>query len=84
MFKTLWFLFIALMISAAVIWLLDHNGSVIIYWLGYEAKTDILTVILLIIFFAFLTFIFSYFVARILAIKISDKIPHFFKKDKKS
>lgn len=69
MFKTLWFLFIALTVALAISWMLDHNGSLVINWLGYEAKTDILTAILLLLFFAVVIFIFAYAIARIMAIR---------------
>ncbi len=69
MFKTLWFLFIAAVIAASISWMLENNGSITINWLGYEAKTDILTAILLTIFFTLVVFVIAYTSARILAIR---------------
>src|SRR3989344_3569562 len=69
MFAILWFLFIALAIVVVLVWLLDHNGEVLITWLGYEAQTDVLTAILISTLIALLIFSFSYLMARILAIK---------------
>ena len=69
MFATLWFLLIASAVTIALIWLLDHNGDVLVTWLGYQLQTDILTAILLAIFFAVLIFFTSYLLTRILAIK---------------
>ena len=69
MIKTIWFLLVASIIAASITWLLDNNGSITIYWLGYEAKTDILTAILLIIFFTLSIFVIAYTSARILSVK---------------
>lgn len=69
MFKTLRFLFVAVIIAAVIAWLLDNNGSIIINWLGYEVRTDILTAILLMIFFTSLVFVIAYFSTKILSIK---------------
>lgn len=69
MLKTLRFLFVAAIIAASVAWLLDNNGSVLIYWLGREIRTDILTAILLLIFFAVLVFALSYVVVKIASIR---------------
>lgn len=79
MFKTLWFLFIASIIAVAVAWMLDNNGSIVINWLGYEAKTDILTAILLLLFFAMMIFVLSYAIARLKAIK-APNFPKLFNK----
>ena len=69
MFKTLWFLFIACLLTLFLVWLLDHNGSVTILWLGFEAKTDIITAILLTLLFTFLISVIAYTLAKILSIK---------------
>lgn len=79
MFKTLWFLFIAAAIAASIAWMLDNNGSIIIYWLGYEVKTDILTAILLMVFFALVIFVAAYAIAKFKSIRFS-KLPQLFKK----
>jgi uncharacterized membrane-anchored protein len=76
MFKALRFLFIASAIALFVAWFLDHNGSIIISWLGYEVRTDILTAILLTIFFTLIVFVTSYAIAKIRSIKL----PRFSKK----
>ncbi len=80
MFAVLWFLFIASAIAGSVVWLLDHDGSIVISWLGYEARTDILTAILLTIFFVLVTFVISYAIARILAFRFPAFFKIFFKK----
>lgn len=59
---------------------MDHNGTVLVNWLGYEAKTDILTALLIAILFAAIVFIFSYIVARILAMKFPNLFKLLFKK----
>ncbi len=81
MLAVLLFLFIAIFISTSLIWMLDHNGLVVITWLGYEVKTDILTALLLTVFFALLLFAFSYLLARILAIKFPNLLKLFSKKN---
>jgi uncharacterized membrane-anchored protein len=80
MFAILWFLFIASSIAISLVWLLDHNGTVIITWLGYEASTDILTAILIAVFCALMIFAFSYILARILAIKFPNLLKILFRK----
>lgn len=81
MLKTLWFLFIASIIAASIAWLLDNNGSIVIYWLGYEVKTDVLTAILLTIFFAISIFAIAYYTAKILSIRF-PRFPKLFNKKK--
>lgn len=80
MFAILWFLSIAFLLAVSLVWLLDHNGNVIINWLGYEAQTDILTAIVLTVLFTLLIFAFSYLVARILAIKFPSLLKLFFRR----
>ncbi len=80
MFTILWFLFIAFTASISLVWVLDHNGTVLVTWLGYEAKTDILTALLIAIVFAAIVFIFSYILARILALKFPNLFKLLFKK----
>jgi HemY protein len=80
MLGILWFLFVTFTISASLVWVLDNNGSVVINWLGYQVQTDILTAILLAIFFTITTFILSYFAARILAIKFPNLLKIFFRR----
>lgn len=80
MFTFLWFLFAALTIAISLVWLLDHDGSVIITWLGYELQTNILTAILLSIFFTLIVFSVSYLLAKILAIRFPNLFKIFFRK----
>lgn len=80
MLKTTWFLFLAFAISTPLIWMLNHDGQVVITWLGFEAQTDILTAIILAILFTLLVFIISYAVTRILAIRFPNLLKMFFKK----
>lgn len=80
MFTILWFLFIAFTATISLVWVLDHNGTVLITWLGYEAKTDILTALLVAILFAAAVFVFSYILARILAMKFPNLFKLLFKK----
>ncbi len=72
MFKTLRFLLVAIIIALSLAWLLDNNGSITIHWLGYEARTDIMTAILLMIFFAALIFVTTYISTKIFSIKLPE------------
>ncbi len=81
MLGILWFLFIATSVSFSLVWLLDNEGMVVVNWLGYQAQMDILTAILLAVFFTILVFIFSYLLTRILAIKFPNFLKLFFKKN---
>jgi len=80
MFTVLWFLFIAFAATISLVWVLDHNGTVLVTWLGYEVRTDILTALLAAILFAAIVFIFAYVLARILAMKFPNLFKFFFKK----
>lgn len=81
MFTILWFLLVTFALATSLVWMLDHNGDVVINWLGYQAQTDILTAILLAIFFTILACSISYLLARILAIKFPNLLKLFFKKN---
>lgn len=81
MFAILWFLFIAFAIATSLVWLLDHNGVVLVTWLDYQAETDILTAILLAIFFTLVIFAFSYLLARLLAIRFPSLLKLFFRRN---
>ena len=80
MFTILWFLLVTFALATSLVWMLDHNGDVVITWLGYQAQTDILTAFLLAIFFTVLACSVSYLLARILAIKFPNLLKLFFKK----
>jgi uncharacterized membrane-anchored protein len=47
MLTILWILLASFFLAASFSWLLDHNGNVLITWLGYELQTDVLTAILI-------------------------------------
>ncbi len=81
MIAVIWFLFLTSIITTALVWMLDHNGIVVVNWLGYEAKTDILTAILLAIFFTFFISACSYILARLLAIRFPNLLKLFFKRN---
>jgi HemY protein len=80
MLVTLFFLFIALLIGTLIAWMLDNNGLVIINWLGYEVRADILTTLLIFLFFILLTFAITYLLARILAFRFPIFLKIFSKK----
>jgi uncharacterized membrane-anchored protein len=75
MISILWFLVVAFGISVSIAWILDNNGFVMIEWMSYQVKTDVLTAIILTISFTFFIFALSHILARILALKF----PNFFK-----
>ncbi len=81
MFAILWFLFVAFFISISLVWILDHQGFVVINWLGFQLQTDILTAILLMIFFTVFTVFIAYILTRLLAIKFPNLLKLFFKKN---
>lgn len=78
MFAVLWFLFVAFGLAFTLVWLLDHNGEVLITWLGYQLQTDILTAILLAVFLSLAIFVVAYLAARILAIRFPTLLKFFF------
>ncbi len=80
MFAVLWFLFIAFVVTLSLVWLLDHNGDVVITWLGYQLQTDVLTAILLTSLLSLLIFAISYLLARILAIRFPSLLKFLFRR----
>lgn len=80
MLAVIWFLFVAFCLSFFFILVLDNNGIVVVKWLSYEIQTDVLTAILVSIFFALLVFSISYLLARILAIRFPKLLKIFFRK----
>lgn len=80
MFTILWFLFISSIAAVSLVWVLDHDGSMVITWLGYEVKTDILTALLIAMLFAVAVFIFSYLLAKILSLKFPNLFKLLFRK----
>ncbi len=80
MLSILWFLSIAVLVSISLVFVLDHEGLIIVRWLDYQVQTDILTGILLAIIFTIFVFFISYILARILAFKFPNLIRIFFNK----
>jgi uncharacterized membrane-anchored protein len=80
MLKTILILSLAIFISTCIVWLIDHNGEVLIHWLGYEIKADIIAAVFLAITFTILVFLVSYIITRLLAIKFPSLLKSFFKK----
>jgi HemY protein len=81
MFGILWFLFVASTITIGLTWLLDHNGSIVITWLGYQVQADIFPAVLAIIFIASIIFLVAYLLAKILSIKFPSFLKLFFRKN---
>ena len=61
-------------------WIIENNGSIVINWLGYEVQTDILTSLLICVFFLTLVAFTSYILTRLLAIKFPQLLRLLFKK----
>ncbi|MBU6140688.1 MAG: hypothetical protein KGP29_03910 [Proteobacteria bacterium] len=80
MLTIIWFLLVTFSLAASFVWLLDHNGNVLITWLGYQVQTDILTAILLAAFFSLTIFAISYLLARLLAIRFPALLRLLFKR----
>ena len=81
MFKIIWFLIWAILISAGISWLASTNGLIVINWFGYEISTDGLTASLVMLFLFLLAFAAAYLLAKILSFK--DKVLEKFKKPTK-
>ena len=81
MFKIIWFLILAILISAGITWLASTNGLIVINWFGYEISTDGLTASLVMLFLFLLVFAAAYILARILSFK--DRLLEKFKKPEK-
>ena len=65
-------------ISLGISWMLSNNGSVIVTWLGYELRTDILTAIFCLLGLTLLTILITNILTRLLSLKLS-KIFNIFK-----
>lgn len=80
MFKILWFAVIALSSAAAVAWILDNDGTVLLQWLGYQVDTDISMALLILVMAVLVIFSISYLLARILAFKFPNLFKIFARK----
>lgn len=80
MFTILWIIIVAASITFGLVWLINNNGLVLITWLGYEIRVDVLTSILLASFFIILLLAISYLLARILAVRFPRFLRKLFKK----
>lgn len=80
MFTAIWLIFLAFFISSSIIWVIDHRGFMIINWLGYEVRAEIITAIIIAITFTVAIFLIAYFITKILALKFPNLLKIFFKK----
>lgn len=69
MLRTIWILLLAIIITTPLVWLLDHNGSVVINWLDFEVRTDMVTAIIIAAIFTVIIFTLSYLLVRILTFR---------------
>ncbi len=81
MLTIIWFILTSFILASSFSWLLDHNGTVEITWLGYQVQTDMLATILLGVLFSIGLFLISYILARILAIKFPMLLKILFKRN---
>ncbi len=81
MFGIIWFILISVLASLSLVWVLDHDGVVLITWLGYEVKTDIVIALFLSLALAFVLFLIFYVFALILSIKFPNFLKTFFRKN---
>ena len=51
MLRIIFLILTAFLTSGLIIWVIDHEGFVLVNWLGYELKTNIVTAITLSILF---------------------------------
>lgn len=70
MFKIFWYVFIAIILTFALSWMLENNGFVTILWLGYEIKTDILTALTVTIIFVLAILAIIYSLAKLFSIRL--------------
>ena len=66
MFRIIFLILVAFLTSGLIIWVIDHDGFVLVNWLGYELKTNIVTAITLSILFTATIFSISYFFIKII------------------
>ena len=80
MLTILWYIFLVFILTTSLVWIIENNGSIVINWLGYEVQTDILTSLLICVFFLTLVAFTSYILTRLLAIKFPQLLKLLFKK----
>ena len=80
MLTILWYIFLVFILTTSLVWIIENNGSIVINWLGYEVQTDILTSLLICVFFLTLVAFTSYILTRLLAIKFPQLLRLLFKK----
>jgi HemY protein len=80
MLTILWYIFLVFTLTTSIVWIIENNGSIVIDWLGYQVQTDILTAILIFVFFLTLIALISYLITRLLAIKFPQLLKLLFKK----
>jgi len=81
MFTVFWFIIVLFLSTYSIVWLIDNNGLVVVNWLGYEMQTDVLTIVLITIFFTILIIVLATLLTRILAIKFPSLLRFFFKRN---
>lgn len=70
MFKIFWYIFIAIIITFTLSWMLDNNGIVTILWLNHEIKTDIVTALCFGLIFVLGILGIIYFLGKLFSIKL--------------
>lgn len=70
MFKIFWYVFIAIILTFALSWMIENNGLVTILWQGYEIKTDILTALAVTLIFVLGIFAIIYFLTKLFSIRL--------------
>lgn len=68
--RTILLLILLGVISLGISWMLTNNGSIIITWLGYEVRTDILTAIFCLLGLTLLTILTTNILTRLLSFKL--------------
>lgn len=80
MLTVFWFSLAVLFSAASVAWILDHEGSILIQWLGYQVDIEVSMAILIVILLVLVIFSMTYLLARILAFKFPNLLKIFARK----
>lgn len=71
MIKFIIFTALAFIFAFCISWLFDNNGSILINWLGYEVKLEVITAIIILIIVHYILVIFSLVWSRIFSFSLS-------------
>ena len=82
MFRFLKLLLIVSAVAFGVIWLINHNGEVVVNWLDYQIRTDIFMAVVIAILSVVLIFFFAYLLMKTMSFSFSGLFKVSIKKSK--